>query len=90
MFREDVRLKHVLQHRTSFRGLLLTLLTSVFSDLKNSHKISECTSRFDTACGIAMLFMSLMSVLPSVVFCLKVGLAGYLSILFVRNRVEMV
>lgn len=89
MFREDVRLKHVLQHRTSFGGLLLTLLASVFSDLKNSHKINECTSRFDTACGIAMLFMSL-SVLPSVVFCLKVGLAGYLGILFVRNRVEMV
>lgn len=62
----------------------------MFSDLKTSHKINECSSRLDTACGIAVLFMSLLSLLPSVAFCLKADLTGYLSILFVRNRVEMV
>lgn len=71
-------------------GLLFTLLASVFRDLKNSHKIYECSSGLDTACGIAMLCVSLMSMLPSVAFCLKVGLTGYLSILFVMNRVEIV
>lgn len=59
----------------------------MFSDFKNSHKFNKCSLRFDTACGIAVLFMSLMSMLPSVAFCLKVGLAGYLSILYVSSRV---
>lgn len=71
-------------------GLLFTFLASVLSDLKNSHKINECSSRLNTACGMAMLFMSLMLMLPLVVFYLKVGLAGYLSTLIVRNGVEMV
>lgn len=37
--------------------LLLMLLSSVFNDLKNSHKINECSSGPDAACGIAVLFM---------------------------------
>lgn len=84
MFREDVRHKHVLQHRTFFWVVSFSLLASVFSDLKSSHKINECSSRLDTVCGI--LFLSLMSMLPSVVFCLKVCLAGYLSILFCEEQ----
>lgn len=49
----------------------------LYSYLKNSHKINECSSRLDIARGITMLFMSLMPMLPSVVFCLKVGLAEH-------------